>query len=78
VTAHNVRVRSIAAMVRRVIEPRRVVLASVQLPRFRGTRHIWATFSIVLVAAATVIAYVVRRTERESRRRLHLQAWHLR
>jgi serine/threonine-protein kinase len=38
----------------------------------------WATFSVVLVAAATAIVYVVRRTERESRRRLHLHAWHLR
>ena len=38
----------------------------------------WVTFSTLLLAAATLIAYFVRRTERESRRRLHLHAWHLR
>jgi hypothetical protein len=38
----------------------------------------WVAFSTLVVATATVIAYVVRRTEGESRRRLHLQAWHLR
>jgi serine/threonine-protein kinase len=38
----------------------------------------WATFSSILLAAATMIAYFVRRNERESRRRLHLYAWHLR
>jgi len=38
----------------------------------------WVAFSTVLLAAATMIAYFVRRAEQESRRRLHLQAWHLR
>jgi len=38
----------------------------------------WVTFSALLLAAATMIAYFVRRSERESRRRLHLHAWHLR
>jgi hypothetical protein len=38
----------------------------------------WVTFSVLLLAAVAVIAYFVRRAERESRRRLHLHAWHLR
>lgn len=56
-----------------------VVIHTPALGGSAGTRAaIWATFSVVIVAAATVIVYVVRRTERESRRRLHLHAWHLR
>jgi hypothetical protein len=38
----------------------------------------WVMFSTALLATATMIAYAVRRTEREARRRLHLLAWHLR
>jgi hypothetical protein len=38
----------------------------------------WVTFSTIVLAATTTIGYFVRRTERESQRRLHLQAWHLR
>ncbi len=38
----------------------------------------WVVFSVILLAAVTAIAYFVRRAERESRRRLHLYAWHLR
>jgi hypothetical protein len=38
----------------------------------------WTAYTVGLVAAGIAIAYYVRRTERDSRDRLHLQAWHLR
>ncbi len=38
----------------------------------------WALYAVGLIAAAIAIATYVRRRERESKRRLHLQAWHLR
>jgi serine/threonine-protein kinase len=38
----------------------------------------WIVFAVGLLAAATTMGYLVRRAERESRRRLHLHAWHLR
>ncbi|MEJ7602298.1 MAG: serine/threonine-protein kinase [Kofleriaceae bacterium] len=37
-----------------------------------------ALFVVVLVAAAVMVSYLVRRTDEQLRRRLHLQAWHLR
>jgi serine/threonine-protein kinase len=38
----------------------------------------WTGYTIGLVAAAVAIAAYVRRNERDSRGRVHLQAWHLR
>jgi len=38
----------------------------------------WVVFTVVILVVATMIAFFVQRTERESRRRLHLHAWHLR
>jgi hypothetical protein len=35
-------------------------------------------YVIALIVIGASIVYFVRRTERESRRMLHLQAWHLR
>ena len=37
-----------------------------------------SAYVLVLVGAAVAIAHVMRRTDEELRRRLHLQAWHLR
>ena len=38
----------------------------------------WVVFAAGMLAAATTMGYLVRRAEREGRRRLHLHAWHLR
>jgi hypothetical protein len=38
----------------------------------------WLVFTTVVLVVATMIAFFVQRTERQSRRRLHLYAWHLR
>jgi serine/threonine-protein kinase len=38
----------------------------------------WIVFAAGLLASATTMGYLVRRGEREARRRLHLHAWHLR
>jgi hypothetical protein len=43
-----------------------------------GRAASWLVFATLLLATVTMIVYFVRRTERASRRELHLQAWHLR
>ncbi|HEU0033957.1 MAG TPA: serine/threonine-protein kinase [Kofleriaceae bacterium] len=50
-----------------------VITDSVETASIRG-----GAFVLVLVGAAVVIAHVMRRTDDQLRRRLHLQAWHLR
>ena len=50
-----------------------VISESVATASIRG-----GLFVVVLIGAAVLVSHVVRRSDEELRRRLHLQAWHLR